>query len=269
MQFKIGTFKKFTGLSEGTLRYYEKIGLITPGRDGSNDYRRYDEEDLLSLVQIKQLTGFHIPLNELLESGSLDAPEAMYDLLAAHRKTLEKEIDDLYERIARIKLHESTFRKICDQDLRVERLNIRGIYRLFISDPVVSSHPETARITARWLAKMPYTHATIRIPKEELAGEAEGPFSVQIGIGMLERYFSEAGETFREPMQYSPPQSCIHGMVFVADLASIRRTDLSPFFEYLDRNALIPVDDMFGWIVYIARDRQRPRYCLSLRVAVA
>jgi len=53
VEFRIGAFKKLTGLSEGTLRYYEKLGLIAPGRDEGNDYRRYGGEDFLTLVQIK------------------------------------------------------------------------------------------------------------------------------------------------------------------------------------------------------------------------
>ncbi len=35
-----------TGLSEHTLRYYERIGLITPIHRASNGHRRYSEEDV-------------------------------------------------------------------------------------------------------------------------------------------------------------------------------------------------------------------------------
>lgn len=269
MEFKIGAFKKLTGLSEGTLRYYEKLGLIAPGRDEGNDYRRYGGEDFLTLVQIKQLTGFHIPLTELLEGESLNDAQAMHELLVSQRKALEAKVEDLYERIARLKLHETHFRKILDRETRIERANIRGLYRLFISDERVAAHPETPRIAARWLANMPYAHATIRIRLEELTSGLPGPYGVQLGIGMLERYFLEAGETFREPMQYSPPQSSINGMIFVGDLESIGRAELAPFLDHLEENKLIPVDDMYGWIVYASRTRGAARYCVSLRVAVA
>ncbi len=35
-----------TGLSAHTLRYYERIGLIQPGRDHSSGYRSYNEQDV-------------------------------------------------------------------------------------------------------------------------------------------------------------------------------------------------------------------------------
>lgn len=50
MNNKIGLFKRWTGVSEGTLRYYEKMGLIQPHRDASNEYRAYNEIDFLRLV---------------------------------------------------------------------------------------------------------------------------------------------------------------------------------------------------------------------------
>lgn len=268
MQFKIGAFKKLTGLSEGTLRYYEKIGLISPARDDANDYRCYDEYDFLKLVQIKQFNGFEIPLTELLENERIDAPEAMHGLLESQKTIIENRIKELYDRLARIQLHQTFFEKIRNGDDSVERLNNRGIYRLFVTDPKVASHPETPAITARWLSKMPYTHATIRIAREELLREKEGPYKAQLGIGMLERYFNEMGERFTPPMEYTPPHCCVQGMACVGDLGAITRKEIAPFFDYLDRNAMIPIGDLFGWIVHAGKEKTGNRYCLSLRIAV-
>lgn len=268
MKFKIGAFKKLTGLSEGTLRYYEKIGLIAPARDDTNDYRRYDENDFLNLVQAKQFNGFEIPLTELLEEDRLTTPEAMHDLLAAQRMSIENRIKELYDRLARIQLHQSFFEKIKNGDETIERLNIRGIYRLFVTDPATAAHPETPGIVTRWLSKMPYAHATIRIPREELLSDRTGPYGVHLGIGMLERYFAETGERFIPPMEYTPPHCCIQGMACVESLRRITGKDIAPFFDYLDRNSLIPLGDLFGWIVHAGNRQGVPRYCLSLRIAV-
>ena len=136
MKYRIGSFKRLTGFSEATLRYYERLGLLSPSRDDGNDYRSYDEEDLLQLVQVSQYSGFDIPLAELPGEGRELSAEAMRALLG-------------------------------------ERLG------------------------------------------------------------------------------------------------SISRADLEPFFVRLAAGSLIPVGDLFGWIVYIAREGGRRRYYLSLRMAVA
>lgn len=269
MKYRIGSFKELTGTPEGALRYYEKMGLMSPSRDRANDYRSYDELDLLRLVQIKQMSHFELSLNELPGESRGVSYASMCELLGKRRLALEETIKELYEKLARVKLHEEYFRQIHPGDLRVQKANIRGIYRLFVTDPQVAIHPETPEIVRRWLSYMPYTHSTMRIPLTELRADAEGPYPVHIGIGLLERYFSESGETLREPIRYTPPNMCIYGTIAVEDPRGISRKDIAPFFSYMSENGLIPQDDMFGWILYITREEDRPMYYISLRIEVA
>lgn len=269
MKYRIGTFKRLTGLSEATLRFYDRLGLLCPARDEANDYRSYDELDLLQLVQVMQYSSFDIPLAELPGEGRSVPAASMLAVLAERRRSIETTISSLYEKLARLKLHETSFERIQEGKPTIAQANIGGIYRLFLSDPAVAEHPAAERIAARWLSYMPYTHATVRIPLAELQSPGEGPYRSFAGIGMLERYFNERGEKFGEPMQYSPPNTCVHGLVAARNLSSISRQDLAPFFEYLAAHSLIPVGDMFGWVVYIERAGAECRYYLSLRIAVA
>ncbi|WP_419596611.1 MerR family DNA-binding transcriptional regulator, partial [Streptomyces brasiliscabiei] len=43
---KIAEFEKQTGLSRDTLRYYEKIGMLTPPIPAGNGYRYYGQTQL-------------------------------------------------------------------------------------------------------------------------------------------------------------------------------------------------------------------------------
>ena len=38
----IGTLSKFTGIPAHTIKYYEKIGLLSSNRKESSNYRSYD-----------------------------------------------------------------------------------------------------------------------------------------------------------------------------------------------------------------------------------
>ena len=51
---KISEFEKVTGLSRDTLRYYEKIGLLSPPSRGLNGYREYGQVQLNELNFIKK-----------------------------------------------------------------------------------------------------------------------------------------------------------------------------------------------------------------------
>ena len=44
-----------TGLTKRTLRYYEEVGLLPPTDRTGGNYRRYSEEDVKLLQQIKEL----------------------------------------------------------------------------------------------------------------------------------------------------------------------------------------------------------------------
>lgn len=61
-----------TGLPRGSIRYYEKEGLISPRRR-ANGYRDYSEEDALTLDRVALLRRLELPLDTIraLQSGEL------------------------------------------------------------------------------------------------------------------------------------------------------------------------------------------------------
>ncbi len=60
---KIGEFSRCTGISIATLRYYDKINLLTPKREGMQ--RVYTEEDLLKVKAIQKLKNINFSLEEI------------------------------------------------------------------------------------------------------------------------------------------------------------------------------------------------------------
>jgi DNA-binding transcriptional MerR regulator len=63
----IGQLSKQSGFSRDTIRYYEKIGLITvPGKDRrENKYKEYSEGVLRRLLSIRKAKEFGFTLNEI------------------------------------------------------------------------------------------------------------------------------------------------------------------------------------------------------------
>lgn len=95
-----------TGLSEHTLRYYERIGLIDPvPRQKSSRHRRYDTADLLKLESIACLraTGMSIDQMrryfELRSAGGYSADAAELQLL------LYNHLQELHRRVADLQGH--------------------------------------------------------------------------------------------------------------------------------------------------------------------
>jgi DNA-binding transcriptional MerR regulator len=102
--FTIQQVAKLTGLSEYTLRYYEKIGLIGPvGRDDSSGHRRYDADSLARIESLARLRTVGLGIEEmrvLMHSRGHDQEtvEMKISLLAAQRSKIGQEIKSLRAR---------------------------------------------------------------------------------------------------------------------------------------------------------------------------
>ncbi len=94
-----------TGLSEHTLRYYERIGLMQRiERHGSSGHRRYSAADIARLDVFACLRAAGMPIeqmrtySDLLAKGATAAKEQQA-LFEGHRKVLEAERETLQRNI--------------------------------------------------------------------------------------------------------------------------------------------------------------------------
>lgn len=76
---KINEVERQVGITKGNIRFYEKQGLLTPGRDSQNGYRDYGEADVLWLKKIRLLRMLDVPIEEIarLREGTLTLSDAM------------------------------------------------------------------------------------------------------------------------------------------------------------------------------------------------
>jgi DNA-binding transcriptional MerR regulator len=101
----IGAAIKETGLSEDTLRYYERIGLMSPVAREVSGRRRYTADDILWLKFITRMrsTGMSIDTLQryaaLLRRGDETAPERA-EVLRAHAASVEAKINELRAALA-------------------------------------------------------------------------------------------------------------------------------------------------------------------------
>ncbi len=99
-----------------TIRYYEKIGLISPPKRSETQYRLYCDEDEARLKFIKQAKLFGFSLDEIKEIITLRAEGiAPCDHV---KELIRKHIDDLELRISELVTFRDElagrYKKICD-----------------------------------------------------------------------------------------------------------------------------------------------------------
>ncbi len=100
-----------TGLSDHTLRYYEKIGLIPPVQRAPNGHRRYTDTDLGWIDFLKCLRSTGMPVAQMIEFTHLTHAgdhtiQARLAILKKHREcvlleiaALEKDLEVIHNKI--------------------------------------------------------------------------------------------------------------------------------------------------------------------------
>lgn len=110
-EYGIKDVARIFNITTNKIRYYEEKGLIKPVRDENNEYRVFDEDDMMKLqaVLLYRSIGLSIKdIRNMLENGSsknyLDHFNKQWEIvndeihrMVAIRKSLEDIIDGLYE----------------------------------------------------------------------------------------------------------------------------------------------------------------------------
>ena len=94
MKYSTGQFAKLANVTERTIRYYDKIGLLKPSFVMENGYRRYTQSDLLKLQKILSLKHMGFSLEEIYpmvskEQNIKESFSMQLDLLDSQIKHLQ------------------------------------------------------------------------------------------------------------------------------------------------------------------------------------
>lgn len=101
MTYTVAKLAKISGVSVRTLHWYDEVGLLKPAYHGSNGYRYYEEEQLLTLQQILFFRELGFELKQILRvlgRGDFDKMVA----LSSHRQVLQKNLDKIRKLIKTI-----------------------------------------------------------------------------------------------------------------------------------------------------------------------
>ena len=81
----IGTLSKFTGIPAHTIKYYEKIGLLSSNRKESSNYRSYDMRICTDIYECVKYRNMGFPLKETKELVKEAGDRRLDELLMSGR----------------------------------------------------------------------------------------------------------------------------------------------------------------------------------------
>ena len=90
---KINEVERLVGITKRNIRFYEKEGLLAPGRNADNGYRDYGEADVEALKKIKLLRKLSVPMEEIrsMQRGAF----TLQDGMRRHVIQLERDQENL------------------------------------------------------------------------------------------------------------------------------------------------------------------------------
>lgn len=124
--YKTGELSKIYNLGRDSLKYYEKLGLLNPGRD-TNSYRMYTIKDICNLNLIKELRSLDFSMQkikEYLENRNVDTT----------REMLLEEVRFIDEKLEELSSHkESLHKRLSSINNTVEHTNFNRIELLYMT----------------------------------------------------------------------------------------------------------------------------------------
>lgn len=91
--FSVGEAAKAVGTTSETLRHYDRIGLVTPGRkDEGTGYRYYTKQDIVRLNTVRALQQMDLPLQKIKEVLEYDDLKKIIAFLTQAEKKADEKV---------------------------------------------------------------------------------------------------------------------------------------------------------------------------------
>jgi DNA-binding transcriptional MerR regulator len=104
----IGEFARLTGLSEYTIRYYEKAGVLRPAKRDGSGLRDFDESDIAWMEFVRRLKDTGMPIGEIKRYAELrmagdGTKDERLHLLEAHERRVVQEIAEKTKNLEKLR----------------------------------------------------------------------------------------------------------------------------------------------------------------------
>lgn len=116
-------------ISQDTLRYYEKVGVIPPVNRDENGYRIYNDSDLNWIYLVKNLRNAGVSIESLIEFCWLAQLPKNENIQAQQKQILNKQLEELNENLKTIHdVRDLLQYKIDNYDNHIAKINASDNY---------------------------------------------------------------------------------------------------------------------------------------------
>lgn len=245
---RIKEVSQLLGFSPESIRYFEKLGVLSPSRQKNNAYREYSEEDIFHLMYmaIYHKMGFSIrdaakfahtqPLKAVLSQfegrlAALNADLRRKTLLAqAIRQTYERLKTDVYN-VGNFwfeSISEQRYFLYMDSTLDGDE----EVYHVMEDQDVRSLLPD-------WIQHFPFVQ-TVQVIEPHSISSATNGTKRNWGLLLPADYAEEYGLPMNEAVKTIPAGHCLRSVIEAERMVSYSDGQLSAVLSYLEGRGLHP-----------------------------
>lgn len=137
LKFTIGEVSNILGIPIDTLRYYDKIGLLTSHDRDANNYRYYYLEQFDSLITIRMLRAMDVPIDRIQVLLADDSLNDMRELLSNKQKDIDRQLTYLKHLSQKLDFLKDQFQRFEDTDV-IELVKSNPSW-VFLTDSIMES----------------------------------------------------------------------------------------------------------------------------------
>jgi DNA-binding transcriptional MerR regulator len=268
MKYTIHELTKQLGISQETIRHYRNLGLIMPERDSENGYFYYDDWDAFQLLFIKRYRSMDLSLGDV--QNILDGKPAQEQLhwLQEKESSLERQIAMLEADLEHTQRIVTYMQMTMDKQGVVELVNwTDDFFALYVLGN--GCKPVSKEIIQPWIAKMPYTYPTVKIPMEQLNDvDRTEPYDVQIGLACIEKTRRQQGLEICDAVEIIPGGLSIRTFISVENPFVIYPKDIEDMRRYVYNHNYQFINNSSGWIMVTDYSQNKAICQILLRVRI-
>lgn len=256
MRYRAKEVSRITGIPVDTLRYYEKIGVVTPKIDETNNYRYYNAWDINFLFEYLNYRKMEYSSKEAIHyihSASLEEQILMaekqrdfYHAKCEHYQMLTERNNIHLESICNINgnLKKITFENIPKYKYLVYRKNYD-----FYNSKKISQEIST------WLELVGLTENVVVIPKQAITSCGENDY--YWGLMLREDWYNKLNMNDTENVYTIEPVTCIKTLVEAGGEGTFHYHLLDHAMKFLEEHNFELTGDPFGILLTRSHDDGR------------
>ncbi len=133
-EFWTGEISQMFDISIETIRYYNKIGLLSPARKSENNYRYFALNHVSNVHSVVLLRDIGVPIEMIQSIYQSNDPDVLFDKIMETQELIQEKIERLMEQQRELKRFENHIKSICTDAQEIHVRPSPKWYSIWVSD---------------------------------------------------------------------------------------------------------------------------------------